>query len=476
MHNDRKWHPMTNVRTTVVSGPITGGKGRVFFPPLADLDSYGYVEEEFFLEGDAVRYAPCEGAEFGWDGRWRAEPVESAPFKTRIMVYRPADPERFNGTVFVCWNNVSGTIDNMTGLSVEMLESGCAAVGVTVQRSGVHGTPDDRRGLVDWDPERYGTLSHPGDDYSFDIFTQAARAIGPDRDRSVDPMGGLPVRKLIAHGQSQSAGRVATYINAVHPLARAYDGFVLELYFGFGPPIVGGEQAMTLNEPGSIPGPDDHAAANLLRDDLDVPVMIVDSELEAEVLRPAHQPDTDLFRCWEIAGTTHVSEQYVRRSMVRTEKELGTANSMLLTGGMNRVPFLPVLEAAYRHMVTWVDGGPPPPSQPLIEFVDTAVRRDRLGIAQGGIRLPQVRVPLARHDAVPLGADLVTWLCGSSTPFTPLAISLMYGDEQAYLARFEEAARDACAAGVLLERDVPALVAEARDDYRRFTTATAGAE
>lgn len=460
---------MSGTETARVTGPITGGRGRVFFAPLADFAAYGYVEEEYLLEGEAVRYAPRGGDDFGWDGRWEAEPVDGAPFTTRIVVYRPGDVERFNGTVFVCWNNVSGTIDNMTGLSVEMLESGCAAVGVTVQRSGVHGTPEDPRGLVDWDPGRYGSLSHPGDDYSFDIFTQAARAVGPDRDRSVDPLGGLPVRKLIAHGQSQSAGRLATYVNAVHPLARAYDGFVLELYFGFGPPLQGGNRAMTLNDPGSIPGPDDHVAANLVRDDLDVPVMIVDSELEAEVLAPARQPDTDLFRCWEVAGSTHVSEQYVRQSLVRTERELGTANSMLLSDGMNRVPFLPVLEAAYRHMVAWVDGGPPPPSQPPIAVIGAAVDRDRFGVAKGGVRLPQVEVPLARHDAVPLGADLVSWLCGSSTPYSPMAIRSLYGDEQTYLEKFEKAARVACAAGVLLERDVPALVAEARLDFRRWS-------
>ncbi|MGY0499344.1 alpha/beta hydrolase domain-containing protein [Nocardia sp. FBN12] len=461
---------MNGVETTVVSGPVTGGTGRVFYPPLVDLASYGYVEEEFFLEGEAVRYTPGAGAEFGWDGHWLAEPVESAAFKTRIVVYRPADPQRFNGTAFVCWNNVSGGIDNMTGLTVEMLESGSAAVGVTVQRTGVHGIPGDDRGLVDRDSERYGSLFHPGDDYSFDIFTQAARALRPARDRSVDPMGGLPVRKLIAHGQSQSAGRVATYINAVHPLVRAYDGFVLELYFGFGPSLTVGDTTLSLTDPDTVPGPEDHAATNVLRDDLDVPVMIVNTELEATVYQPARQPDTDLFRTWEVAGATHVSEQYVLGAMKRSEKEFGTPNRMLLGRGMNRVPFLPVLEAAYRHMVTWVNGGPPPPVQPRIEFVESAVSRDRLGVARGGIQLPQIQVPLARHDAVPLGADLLSWLIGSSTPFTPAAITLMYGDEAAYLARFEVAARDACATGVLLERDVPALVAEARSDYRRWTS------
>ena len=55
--------------------------------------------------------------------------------------------------------------------------------------------------LKGWDPERYGTLDHPGDDFSFDIYTQAARAVGPAT------LGGLAPEKLVASGGSQSAMR-----------------------------------------------------------------------------------------------------------------------------------------------------------------------------------------------------------------------------------------------------------------------------
>ena len=44
------------------------------------------------------------------------------------------------------------------------------------------------------DPERYSELHHPGDDFSYDIFTQAAQLLGPDRRRERDPLGGLDVR------------------------------------------------------------------------------------------------------------------------------------------------------------------------------------------------------------------------------------------------------------------------------------------
>src|SRR4029077_10854960 len=193
----------------VITGPITGGEhGWAFGGPLLDFAALGYSSEEYFLDGTASRYAPKEGTELDRDGKWHVEPCESAPFKTRFVVYRPTDATKFNGTVIVSWNNVSAGHDLFGGDSRELLEGGYAFVGVTTQRVGVHGISPMNLGLVDWDKARYGSLSISSDDYSFDIFTQAAHVVGPDRPRDgIDPMGGLDVRHLVALGASQSAGR-----------------------------------------------------------------------------------------------------------------------------------------------------------------------------------------------------------------------------------------------------------------------------
>ncbi|GAC1535860.1 MAG: hypothetical protein NVS3B12_18280 [Acidimicrobiales bacterium] len=61
-----------------------------------------------------------------------------------------------------------------------------------------HGLAATPQGLVNWDPGRYGSLTITSEGYSYDIFTQAARAVGPDRDRTIDPLGGLDVRTVIA--------------------------------------------------------------------------------------------------------------------------------------------------------------------------------------------------------------------------------------------------------------------------------------
>src|SRR5262249_7781316 len=159
------------------------------------------------------------------------------------------------------------------------------------------------QGLAAWDPGRYGQLAIPSDDYSYDIFTQGARAVGPNRSRHAgDPMGGLEVERVVAFGASQSAGRLATYLNAVHPLERALDGFILAIYFGSGSALEVGDAVVNLNLMKPVASGQGLRGGNLLRDDLDVPVFVVNSELEAIACYPVRQRDTDTFRYWESAG------------------------------------------------------------------------------------------------------------------------------------------------------------------------------
>ena len=450
----------------MLTGPVTGGEhGWAFGGPVLDFDHLGYASEEYFLAGTAVRYEPALGTTLERDGRWAVESPESTPFKTRFVVYRPIDPAQFNGTIIVSWNNVSAGHDLFGGDSRELLEGGYAFVGVTAQRVGVHGIAPMNLGLVDWDKERYGTLSIPSDDYSFDIFTQAARTVAPDRPRSgIDPMGGLDVRHLVALGASQSAARLGTYVNAIHPLTHAFDGYLLQIYFGAGSPLDVGEFVVNLNDPNLSNEGNRRLrlrGTNMIRDDLDVPVMIVNSELEAIACHSVRQPDTDRLRWWESAGTCHVSEQGQRARSPKYERDFGAP--MQVAEGINRIPMIPLFDSAIRHMHEWVSGGEPPPVQPRIEFTgDPAeIVRDADGIAKGGIRLPQVDAPIAVNSAIPVVADIFGMLGGSSYPFSAEDVVARYGDRVSFLERFTAAARAAASAGVLLLRDVDAVTEEA---------------
>src|SRR5438045_53474 len=141
-----RWKGMTMGTTShvEVSGPLTGGvKGWPFAATTLDVAKAGYVEEEYVLSGTAARYRLAPGTELGHDGRWNVEVAGTAPYSTRVLVYRPADPAHFNGTVIVEWNNVSGGYDILTaGLdSPELVEGRLAVAAVTAQKVGVPGLP-----------------------------------------------------------------------------------------------------------------------------------------------------------------------------------------------------------------------------------------------------------------------------------------------------------------------------------------------
>ena len=63
--------------------------------------------------------------------------------------------------------------------------------------------------------------------------------------------------------------------------------------------------------------------------------------------------------------------------------------------------------------------------------------RDEHGIARGGIRLPQVEVPVATNSAVPLAPDIFSFLRGSGVPFRPTQPVVLYPDRATYMASFE---------------------------------------
>jgi Alpha/beta hydrolase domain len=452
-----------------VSGPVTGGtKGWAFGAAAMDLSQWGYRQDEFFLEGTAHRYGEVAGTRLGRDGLWQLEERGTSPYVTRIVVVRPEDPAAFNGTVVVLWNNVTAGYENFGGgESLEVFEGGYAYAAVSAQRVGVHGAGSHPQGLQTWDPERYGTLSIPSDDFSYDIFTQAAGAVAPDRPRGgVDPMGGLQVQRLIAQGASQSAARLATYLNGVQPLTGRFAAFFLVMYFGGGAPLEVGDAVMTLQA--DVPEADRPRipeGVHLLRDDLGIPVMVVNTECEAGSCYGVRQPDTATFRYWEIAGASHVSLPAMASSVPRMERDFGFSlplddESMQ---AINRVSIAPVVDAALAHLQHWLCDGSPPPTQHPIEFAGSppGIVRDADRIARGGVRLPQVDVPLAHNSAIQRTPDTFARLVGSYEAFSAEEVRRRYGSRDEYLARFEEAARGAVTAGVVPPRDVPPLLAEA---------------
>lgn len=441
-----------------LSTELTGGKG-VFVAagdPASEQES-GYEQHEYVASGNATSYAADGG--LGTDGRWNFKPADNADYRTRIVVRRPTDPSRFSGTVVLEWLNVSGGLDadaEWATVHEEIARQGHIWVGVSAQLIGIMGGPvlvsapggDGIAGvgLKKLDPARYGSLEHPGDGFSFDMYTQVARALRGGGE----PLGGGTPDRIIAVGESQSAYALTTYANGVQPLTNAFDGFLIHSRGSTGLPLV---------PPGASA---DLAAAVLLgtsaifRTDLGVPV--IDVQTESDILAPlyffpARQPDSDSYRLWEVAGTAH-ADVHLIGSVVAPSINCGAP--------INNGPLHLVAKAALRGLDRWVRTGEAPPMAPRIEVVPgppQAIARTSDGLAIGGVRTPPVDVPVAALSGVSgPSPDLICLLLGSTKPFDPARLAELYPTPNAYDDAYRAAADSVITAGFVLEDDRAALM------------------
>jgi Alpha/beta hydrolase domain len=436
--------PREHVPSPQVIGPITGGlHGHPFTSSPVPLGLAGYTEQEFFLKGTATGYGQV--GTWGSDGRWTARPAETAPYETRILVRRPADPAHFNGTVVVEWLNVSFAVDvdpDFLYASQELVRAGYAWVGVSAQQLGVQGP----FGLTHWDPGRYHALSHPGDTFSYSIFSQAAESLL--RPRGAHPLGPLHARALIADGESQSAGRMVTYANAIQPLDRLFDGFLVHSRGAAGAPISQAPQA----SPASMP------AVARTRTDIGVPVLTVESQTDILAsglgYLPATQPDSRWFRLWEAPGTSHVDAT-----------ELGLSASEVLRD----IPFFPqgtckqqpndgqeryVMDAAVAQLNRWARAGIPAPSAQRIDIANGAYVTDKFGNALGGVRTPAVDAPTATLTGTGnTGTSPLCFLLGTTTPLSAAQLAALYPLHSDYVAAVARSAASGVRNGFLLPAD-----------------------
>ena len=449
----------SSVAVPTVEGPITSGKGEISLVTTnIDLATKGYVAEEYFIGGTATAYEAAKP--FTEDGRWKLRPTTTAPYKTRMVVYRPENAKDFNGTVFVEWLNVTAGFDTSAVWNLvhnDVLSSGAAWISVSAQAGGVQGgdyvIPGAPPGGVRAnDPARYGSLTHPGDLYSFDIFSQTGIAAAGDA-KGVKPLDGLKVKRVIAVGKSQAAFRLVTYVDAVHPRDHVYDGFLISSRHVTGAPL--GHTPFGLPDETVPP-------KTIIRTDTDVPVIVVQTETDLQTFRSANarQADTKRFRLWEIAGAAH-ADTYSGGTGINDTGDGSAERAVLdptaLTGGplscaqpINSGPAFAVLGAATARLDRWVRDGTPPPKAPRIETTGTdppVVARDEHGNAVGGLRTPLVDVPLTTITGNRNTGTLFCELFGTTTPLDAATLAALYPSHDDYVKKFDASADKAVKAG-----------------------------
>jgi hypothetical protein len=437
----------------LVTGPIKGGeRGYPFHAYFGDIGSVGYVEEEYFIEGTGIHYE--EAGDLGIDGKWVLKETEPAPYKTRILIHRPKDPAKFNGTVIVEWLNVSFGYELAFHEPAGIYENGFAYAAVSAQPTGIDGFPSNPQGLKVWDKERYGSLHISDDGASYDVFTQAAYAIGPKRrqlSHGADPMGGLEVKKLIAVGASQSGNRILAYINGVQPVSNAFDALIPAICAGMSADF---DKAMGHPDPGSGDTGHSRSLRTQVRDDLTVPVLHFNTQTEAFYYGRQRQPETNLFRSWEIAGSTHMPKKQTALGRLKTDRD-GVTDFLHAYSAVrfNEVEWLPVFDAAILHVHKWITSGVLPPQIPPVQTEGNDYAYDKDGNVLGGARLPELEVPTALYVA---GATYP--LTGFTVPFSPAQLKQLYPTHQAYIEKVRSAAVAALNAGIIQDRDVEEYV------------------
>jgi hypothetical protein len=247
-----------------------------------------------------------------------------------------------------------------------------------------------------------------------------------------------------------------TYINAIHPRVRLFDGYFVHSR---------GSNAAGLSAEGLVRDTSDPIPPGArIRDDIDVPVFDLQTEGDMIALRShlARQDAGPRYRRWELAGAAHAETP---RWVVEEPPPLDRGQGC--RAPVNAAPHHAFVKAGLRALTRWVRDGVTPPQSPAIELGDPAaadpIVRDGFGNAKGGVRLPQVEAPTATIDgrlndvaqAKP-GAQNFCFLFGQTTPFDRARLASLYPSHDAFVRQFT-AAVDA------LEKSGYLLAAEAEE-------------
>jgi hypothetical protein len=425
----------------------------------------GYRETEFFISGTATSYTATN--ELGEDGVWSVQPADTAPYKTRIVVQRPENAADFSGTVVVEWFNVSGGTDaapDWMQMHTELMRRGHAWVGVSAQFVGIEGGGVFPASLKTIDPERYGSLSHPGDSFSYDIYSQAAQAVR--HPVGIDPLDGLKVKYMIGVGESQSAGRMATYVNAIHPRVDLFDGFLIHSRASGAAPLSQAPQPAV-----SAPRP------TFIRTDFPQPVIGFETEGDIFGLGgvAVPQPDAHNYHLWEVPGNAHFDAYGVvkgpnDRGGDPEVAEVIEFNSPIASGlikcdrPINDGPGHWVVKAALNALDRWIRTGKLAPStQPMPRnAAGTDLERDQFGNAVGGIRTPYVNAPVATFTGQGQTGSSFCSAFGTTTLFDEPTLSTLYPTREVYVDAIDAATDSAVEKGFILPEDGELIKAQAR--------------
>ena len=362
-------------------------------PAGDDLAHFRYESTEYFVNGTA----------------------NGMPYKTRIVVRKPADDSRFSGIVLAESMHPSGNAWMFHFTHTYTMTSG--HIGVEIVTS-------DPAQFVEFNGARYADM-RVQQGQANEIIAQVGALLRSNQPGN--PLNGLRLRKMILAGTSASAGVLINYLPA-HMVYRLND--MKPIYDGFLPTSNG---------------------ANIRQ--IDVPMIQVPTTTEAMRGNVPTRQDGDApgdqFRVYEFPGMPHLDTRDVEAFRPNPCKY-----------PITMFPMSAYMSVALHHLVEWVDKGTVPPrADRMLVDRNTAndgslMALDEHGNPKGGIRTPYVDVPVVRYGvpnegAMPPTPNTVPWvalrgeagidqlcrLTGYEIAMTAPELKKLYGSKDQYVAK-----------------------------------------
>src|SRR4051812_7095160 len=309
-----------------------------------DLAHFGYVTKEYFVSGTA----------------------NGQPYKTRIVIRKPADDSKFSGLVLAESMHPSGNPWMFHFTHRYSMTEG--HVGLEIQTT----TP---QGLAESNPDRYKDLA-VGQGQAGEIIAQVGALL--KSKHPTNPLLGRPIRKMILAGSSASAAVVVNYL-PVSMVQRLGD--MKPIYDAFMPTSNG---------------------TNLRK--VDVPMIQVPTMREVfqgfGPTRVDGDAPGDQYRMYEFAGMAHIDSRDAVAYYPDPCKQ-----------PISRFPLAAYMSVALNHLWLWIGKGVTPPHADRF-YVDynmdkdgSLLALDEFGNVKGGIRNPYVDVPMAKYGVPNSGSE-----------------------------------------------------------------------
>jgi hypothetical protein len=436
------------------------------------------VEEEYFFSGsvDVFNYDAFPASRGAHPGDRLVAYKTAQPYKTRMIVRRPATADAFSGDVVIeSMNSTAGFDTTPVWLpSAEYFaREGIVYIGVTT--SGNQALPFLKNGCGGINPPcgtRYATLAMSDNGQEYELVNQLATALrGGDPSQIPLPADFGPVQHVFFTGQSQQGGSVITHASQFH-----FPGIAGYFFMGAssarairgGFTAFGDATSRTCGTAGALAYPDCVAplAGAELRVRTDLPVPVYRGSSETDIGNGStRQDDTDTspfasFRLIEVPATAHNVVHLTPLPFPGLPPDF-TIGDLCLNQAYTLAdgPILGshVWNAMFENMRIQVTRGVRPPRAPRVAILGGVIQRDLAMNAIGGVRLPELDVPTASYFSpnntgkpacgavgappfpgcnppalAPLG-NLACLLSGSYAPFSQEMLDALYPNHGRYV-------------------------------------------